>query len=107
MNSYAEEPSWVLVEAIRRRARALLAHGLRGTNLVRCWVGWHIQPLSIRIQLFHEYYEDTGDDMRYSIVTLNEDQLVKNAKKLLGKTKSTIAMTRRAPFISKNLPPTL
>ena len=105
MNSYASDENRVLVEAVRVRARALLAHGLRGTDLVKCWIGWFIQPLSIRTRLIHEYTEETTDSMRYSEITLTDDQIVKNAKRLLGETKHDIALTGLASFSAKNKPP--
>ena len=107
MNSYASDENRVLIEGVRARARALLAHGLRVTDLVKCWIGWFIQPLSIRTRLFHEYTGETTDSMHYSEVTLTDDQIVKNAKKLLGETKHDIALTGLAPFSAKNKPPTV
>ena len=89
------------------RARLLLAHGLKGTDLVKCWIGWSIQPLSIRTRLFHEYTGETTDDMRFTEHTMTDDQLVKAAKKLLGENKTAIALTGLAPFSAKNKPPTV
>jgi hypothetical protein len=107
MNSYAPDADRVKLEPTLRRAKALLAHGLRGTDLVKCWIGWFIQPLSIRNRLFHEYTEETTDDMRYSEITLLDDQIVKNAKRLLGEKKTDIAMDGLAPYSAKNKPPTV
>ena len=108
MNSRATDaPSRLEVEGLVRRAKALLAHGLAGTDLIKCWVGWFIQPLSIRTRLFHEYTGEPTDKMRYSEITLTDDQLVKNAKQLLGETKEKIALTGLAPFSAKNLPPSV
>ena len=76
MNSYASDENRVLIEAVRVRARALLAHGLRGTDLVKCWISWFIQPLSIRTWLFHEFTGETTDSMRYSEVTLTDRKSV-------------------------------
>jgi len=107
MNSYADLGKREALEGLHCRARALLAHGLRGTDLVKCWIGWFIQPLSIRTRLFHEYTEETTDNMRYSEITLLEDQVVKNAKRLLGEKKTAIAENGLAPFSTKNKPPTV
>ena len=90
-----------------RRARALLAHGLKGTYLVKCWVSWFIQPLSIRTRLICQYTDKTTDNMHYSEMTLTDDQLVKNAKRLLGEKKDAIALNGLAPFSAKNKPPTV
>ena len=45
--------------------------------------------------------------MRFTNMTPSEDQILKNAKKLLGETRVTIAMTGLPPFSSRNLPPTV
>ena len=95
------------LEPTLRRARALLAHGLRGTDLVKCWIGWFIQPLSIRTRLFCQYTGETTDSMRYSEMTLTDDQIVKNAKRLLGEKKDAIALDGLAPFSAKNKPSTV
>ena len=105
MNSRASEASQARVENLCRWAKALLAHGLRGTDLVKCWIGWSIQPLSIRTRLFHQFTGETNDDMRYTEHIMNDDQLVKAAKKLLGENKTAIAKTGLAPFYVKNTPP--
>ena len=103
MNSYASDEDRVLIEPLRARVRALLGHGLRGTDLVKCWIGWMIQPLSIRTRLIHEYTGSATDDLRYSEVTLLDNQIVKNAKTLLGEKKTTIAETGLARFMP-NIP---
>ena len=43
--------------------------------------------------------------MRFTNVTPTEDQILKNAKKLLGETRVTIAMTGLPPFSANNPPP--
>ena len=45
--------------------------------------------------------------MRYSEITLLDDQIVKNTKRLLGEKKTDIAMNGLAPFSTKNKPPTV
>ena len=44
------------------RLKALLFHGLADKDLVLCWVGWKIQPLSIRARLMCKY-NGRGDSM--------------------------------------------
>jgi hypothetical protein len=102
MNNFSSDEDRVLLADIQTRARALLAHGLRGTDLVNCWIGWFIQPLSVRTRLFHQYTGSTTDDMHYSEVTLLEDKIVKTAKTLLGEKKTVIAQTGLAPFYANN-----
>jgi hypothetical protein len=43
------------------KVRALLANGLIGVDLVRCWVAWRIIPLSRRTGLMCEYTCDVKD----------------------------------------------
>ena len=50
---------------------------------------------------------ENDDDTRFTNVTPTEDQILKNAKKLLGETRVTIAMTGLPPFSASNPPPTV
>lgn len=59
LNLYPKEKHQNRNEQIIARMKALFAHRITGRDLTRCWVGWQIQPLSIRDRLMCEY---TGKD---------------------------------------------
>ena len=86
------------------RIKALLAHGLVGTDLTRCWVDWQIQPLSIRDRLMCEY-SDLNDPMRYVHTQLAPAALVTACRKYLANSKDKILTVRLAPFCVENPAP--
>lgn len=105
MNSYAPAESRKKLKPVFMRIKALLAHGLKAMDLTRCWVGWHIQPLSLRPRLFHQYSGQVDDEMRYSNKTLEPTELGKAMKKLLGETQKEIAIEGLPPFHENNSAP--
>ena len=105
LTSYAPAAERKALEPIYQRINALIAHGLKATDLTRCWVGWHIQPLSVRTRLFHQYTSQPDDDMCYSRKDLTPGNLVKAVKKLLGEPHEKISIVGLAPFEANNPPP--
>lgn len=98
MNSFALPEERQKLEPVYRRIKALLAHGLKATDLTWCWVGWHIQPLSVRAHLFHQYTSRCVNDMRYSSKELEPTKVVKAVKKILGELLHEIETMGLAPF---------
>src|SRR4051812_34879296 len=83
------------------RMKALLAHGLLGAYLIRCWVGWQIQPLSVRGRLLCEY-SGLDDPIRYAHTQFEPAALLSACKKYLAESKKDIAMIGIAPFRTGN-----
>ena len=95
------------VAALMQRGQALITHGLTGIDLMKCWLRWSIQPLAIRPRLMHEYTGEPTDSLRFSEVTLTEDQIVKSAKPLLGEKMDALHQHGLLPFFTKNPAPPL
>ena len=64
-NSFAEDEEWVKMQPLLKKIEVLVAHGLKGTDLIKTWMGWRIQPLSIRDDLFCRYSGKLTDSLRY------------------------------------------
>ena len=108
MNSQDVEASARLeVAALIRRGQALITHGLTGIDLMKCWLGWSIQPLAIRPRLMYEYTGEPTDNLRFSEVTLTEEQIVRAAKPLLGEKMDALYQHGLLPFYTKNPAPLL
>ena len=108
MNSQNIEASARLeVAALIRRGEALITHGLIGIDLVKCWLRWSIQPLAIRPRIMYEYTGESTDSLRYSEVTLTEDQVMKSTKPLLGEKMDALALHGLPPFFTQNKAPAL
>ena len=82
----------------------MLAHGLSAIDLVRCWVGWQVQPLSVRTQIMCEY-TGPADNMRFSQAVLGPAEVVKATKRLLGEPIEAIGRVGLAPFWAENPAP--
>ena len=95
------------VATLMQRGQALITHGLTGIDLVKCWLRWSIQPLAIRPRLMYEYTGESTDSLRFSEVTLTEDQVVKSAKPLLGEKMDALSQHGLLPFFTKNQAPPL
>src|SRR4051812_13818925 len=54
-NSYPSKEQREKLEPVLGRIKTLLSHGFLGIDLIRCWVGWQIQPLSVRSRLMCKY----------------------------------------------------
>jgi hypothetical protein len=91
-------------ELILARIRALLAHGITARDLTKCWVGWQIQPLSIRDRLMCEY---TGKDdpMGFAHNELSASELVTACKKFLAECLDYLKKVGLAPFCKDNPAP--
>ena len=108
MNSQDVEASARLeVAALMQRGQALITHGLTGIDLMKCWLGWSIQPLAIRPRIMYEYTGEPTDNLRFTEVTLSEDQIVKAAKPLLGEKTDALHQYGLLPFYTKNPAPPL
>ena len=106
MNSFAKEPQARMeIDALTHRGKALIAHGLTGVDLVKCWIRWSIQPLAIRPWLIFEYTGEATYTLRYSEAPILEEQVVKNAKPLLGERLDKIALNGLAPFYAQHQAP--
>ena len=46
-NSFASEEERVKLDPLLRKINVLTTHGLKGTDLIKMWMSWRIQPLSI------------------------------------------------------------
>ena len=101
LNSWASKEDKKKLKPVFQQIGALLAHGLSAIDLVRCWVGWQVQPLSVRTQIMCEY-SGPGDDMRFSQVVLEPAEVVRATKRLLGESMETIGRIGLAPFWTKN-----
>ena len=55
----------------------------------------------------HEYMGEPMDDLRFTEVTLTEDQVVKAAKPLLGEKMDALHQHGLLPFFTKNPAPPL
>jgi hypothetical protein len=49
------------VKGLCSKLGALVANGLTGIDLTRCWVSWRVMPLSRRSSLMHTYTGETTD----------------------------------------------
>ena len=106
MNSQNTEASARLeVAALMQRGQALITHGLTGIDLMKCWLGWSIQPLAIRPRLMYEYTGESTYSLRFSEVNLTEDQVMKSAKPLLGEKMDALSQHGLLPFFTQNKAP--
>ena len=87
------------------KIRALIANGLTGIDLTRCWVGWNIQPLSRRDRLMCEYTGELNDPLRSSNADLTEEDINSLVKTLLGEKQEVCNRTGLRPFYTKNPAP--
>ena len=102
-NSYAKNRA--ALAPILSRIRALKAHGLKGTDLVKCWVGWCIKPLSIRPKLICDYTNIPSDCLRFTFEEPDDEEVIRTSKKLLSESIATITLDGLLPFSSENPAP--
>ena len=107
MNSYGPDNERAQLPAIMSRAKALLAHGLSGVDLVRCWIQWQIQPVAMRPKMICQYSGSPDDSLRFSRTELSEAEVLKNVKRLVGETRQACTTIGLAPFYTKNPAPTV
>ena len=55
----------------------------------------------------HEYTGESTDSLRFSEVTLTEDQVLKSTKPLLGEKLDALALHGLLPFFTQNKAPAL
>ena len=85
-NSFVKDEEQVKLQPLLKKIEVLVAHGLKGTDLIKTWMGWRIQPLSIRDNLMCKYYGKVTDPLRYSATPFLKKQLIKAVKTQLGET---------------------
>ena len=87
------------------RAKALLAHGLLGVDLTRCWVSWKILPLSRRPDLMCEYSGEPSDPQRFTIDNFTVEEVFKTLRTLLDESQENCDKVGLPPFFKQNLAP--
>lgn len=87
------------------KIRALMANGLTGIDLVRCWVSWRILPLSRRPGLMCEYTGDVKDPQRHCQIELNDKDINDMTKTLLNESLEDCSKTGLSPFYAFHKPP--
>ena len=87
------------------KIKALIANGLTGVDLTRCWVGWNILPLSRRDRLMCKYSGEPNDPLRFSSAELTEAEINSTVKTLLGEKQEACNRTGLEPFYAKNPAP--
>ena len=87
------------------KIQALLANGLTGVDLTRCWVSLRIMPLSRRDKLLCEYSGEVDDPMRCNRTPLTDKDLNSIVKSLLGEPQAACNQTRLQLFYVGNPAP--
>ena len=87
------------------KIRALLANGLTGVDLTRCWVSCRILPLSRRNALMCQYTGEVNDPQRFNQTPLTDQDLNTIVKSLLGEPQAACSKTGLSPFYALNLAP--
>ena len=83
------------------RIKAPVAHGLTTSDLVRCWVGWQIQPLSIRDRLMCDY-NGKGDPMCFAHNEMTSSTLAACCKIFFAESIDNHWKEGLAPFFQGN-----
>ena len=104
-NSFAPEPERVKLDPLLRKIIVLTTHGLKGTDLIKTWMSWRVQPLSIRHKLLCEYSGSRLDLLRFSEDDLPKKTLIKLIKTQLGETIAEIKEDGLLPFYHDNPAP--
>lgn len=113
LNATIAFPGWPSAEERKQIApiypkiRALVANGLTGIDLTRCWISWRIQPLSHRGDLMCNYTGEPADVQRFSQVNLSASDINKATKRLLGEPQEKCNKTGLAPFCLINPVPSV
>jgi hypothetical protein len=103
MNSFASDTEREALQPLLKKISVLVKHGLRGTDLIKTWMGWRIQPNSIRKKLLCDYSGHLTDSLRYSEKSYPNTALNKAIKAFLAEKVETIKDNGLLPF-SKNNP---
>lgn len=104
LNSWPNKEDKKRLKPVFRQISSLLFHCLSVVDLVKCWVGWQIQPLSIHTKLMCEY-SGSRDAMRFSQGILEPYEVVRSTKKLLGEPIGAISRVGLNPFWARNPAP--
>ena len=88
-----------------RKITVLTTHGLKGTDLIKTWMKWWIQPLSLRDKLFCDYTGSRTDPIRFTEDDLPQKELIKLIKTQLGETRAEIEEDGLRPFCIANPAP--
>lgn len=91
-------------EPTMAKIRALVANGLTGVDLARCWVNWQIMPLSRRDWLMYEYTGELNDSLRFTNPVTPEDTNA-TVKTILGEKMEICCKEGLKPFYTKNPAP--
>ena len=105
MKAYAEPAGRAKLPPLLKRVKTFIVRGLTGLDITRCWVSWHIQPLSVRNWLFCTYTGLPSDSMRYSPNTPTKPKLIKMLKNLVGTPRDRVLDVGLAPFSMLNPAP--
>lgn len=84
---------------------ALVANGLTGTDLTRCWVSWRILPLSRRSGLMCTYTGETTDPQRHTAENFTGDVLEAAVQTLIKVSDKEVGKFGLAPFCKTNPAP--
>jgi hypothetical protein len=87
------------------KIRALMANGLTGVDLTRCWVSWKILPLSRRDRLMHQFTGEPNDTLCFNTTPLSEQDINSSVKTLLGEKQAVCNKVGLKPFYVKNPAP--
>jgi hypothetical protein len=87
------------------KVKALLANGLTGVDLTRCWVSWKIMPLSRRDRLMCEYTGEPNDPLCFKNTPLTDEDINTGVKGLLGENQEACSKVGLKPFYAKNPAP--
>ena len=104
-NSFAPKEARVKLTPLLHKINVLTTHGLKGTDLIKTWMSWRVQPLSIRHKLLHEYSGSRIDPLRFSEEDLPTKTLIKIIKTQLGETKAEIEEDGLVAFCRANPAP--
>ena len=104
-NSFAPKEARAKLAPLLHKINVLVTHGLKGTDLIKTWMKWRVQPLSIRHKLLCEYSGSRIDPIRFSEEDIPTKTLIKIIKTQLGETKAEIEEDGLKPFCLANLAP--
>ena len=104
-NFFAPKEARVKLAPLLHKINVLTAHGLKGTDLIKTWMKWRVQPLSMRHKLLCEYSGSRMDPIRFSEEDIPTKTLIKIIKTQLGETIAEIGEDGLKPFCRTNPAP--
>ena len=90
---------WKKYMWIFSQIRALMANGLTGIDLVRCWVAWRVFPLSRRSGLMCEYTSELKDPQHHCHIELINEDINNMTKSLLNESLEDCSKVRLNPLL--------